>query len=137
MSDPNVAFTLRVRLYRRDYDARLIVIKAYDDLVPQVDYRGAYRLTCEVRHGGKVIFPKGQLVCTLAPGYTTDGIDARELVMALVAMAPDARSGVGDDYFADYTESQLEWVNTHWEGLDSERSDRYCDPETGAVKRER
>ncbi len=135
MSDPNVAFTLRIQLYAKSHDPRLVVIKAYDDL--PYDYRGAVQLTCEVRHGGKVIFPKGQLTCALSPGKTSDGIDAKELIMSLVAMAPDAGTGVDDDYWTGYTSEQLAWVNEHWEALDMERSDRYCDPETGACKGDR
>lgn len=129
MSDPNVAFTLRVPLYR---GAPPVIVVAYDDL--PYDSRGAIQLTCEVRHAGKVIFPKGQLTCALSPvrGYTSDGIHARELVLSLVAMAPDAGSGVDDDYWQGYSPEQLEWVNTHYEAIDLARADRYCDPETGS-----
>jgi hypothetical protein len=129
MPDPNACFTLRVQLYRREHDPRLITITAFDDL--PCDERGAFRITVEVKHGRDVIFPRGQLVCTCAPGWTTDGIRARDLVMDLVAMAPDAGSGVGDDYWEGYTPDQLAWANRYWEALNVERQARYCDPETG------
>lgn len=123
--DPNVAFTLRVPLGRST-----VTIVAYDDL--PADYRGAFQMTCEVRHEGKVIFPRGQLTCALSPGKSTDEIHARELIMSLVAMAPDAGTGVDDDYWQGYTPDQLAWVNAHWEELDMVRQDRYCDPRDGA-----
>ena len=133
-NDPNCCFTLRFHLYTKAHDPRGITIRAFDDLPS--DYRGAFRLTVEVKHGREVIFPRGQLECTLAPGWTTDGNRARELVMALVEMAPDAGSGVDDDYWEGYSERQLAWVNEHWETLSCERQARYCD-ESGDVKGDR
>lgn len=122
-------FVLRIRLFNRDYDPRVIVIRAYDDLIPQWDWAGRTRLTVDVRHGGKVIFPKGQLTC--AVHGASDSKKAKELVMALVAMRPgDTDPG----YFADYTHDQLEWANTYGEALGVEREYRYCDPETGSVR---
>ncbi len=126
MTDVNCCFTLRIRPYHDD--SPLIIIRAYDDL--GWDEAGRVKLTCEVRQAGLVIFPRGQLYG--AVHGTSDGTRARELVMALVAMAPDAGSGVDDGYWADYTESQLVWVNMHWEALDAERDARYCD-ESGGV----
>jgi hypothetical protein len=125
--DPNLAFTLRVRLYRND--ARAIVIRVYDDL--GWDEAGRVKLTCEVRHGGKVIFPRGQLHCALHG--SSDGIKARELIMSLVAMHPSAGGGEGEDYYADYSEEQLAWAEEHGEALDMEREVRYCD-ENGSVR---
>lgn len=127
MSDP--AFTLRVRLYRPEHDPRLITITAYDDLVPGWDPAGRVRLTCEVRHGSTVVFPKGQLTCALHAA--SDGIGAKELVMALVAMRPGDTDA---DYFADYTPEQLAWVTEHGEALSCEREARYCD-EDGNVRK--
>lgn len=124
-NDP--AFTLRVSLWNSPH---LVVIKAFDDL--PCDSRGAFRMTCEVTHGGEVIFPKGQLTCALSPGKSTDEIHARELILSLVAMAPDAGTGVDDDYWEGYSPSQLEWVNAHYEAIDLARQDRYCDPRDGS-----
>lgn len=130
-SDPNRCFTLRVRLYRKEHDARVIVIHAYDDL--GWDEAGRVRLTCEVRHGGKVVFPKGRLTCALHG--SSDGVAAKELVLALVAMHPSAGGGEGEEFYADYSPEQLAWVETHGESLDMVRDVRYCDPETGSVRR--
>lgn len=129
MSDPNIAFTLRVRLYLPEHDKRLITITAYDNL--GWDSAGRVRLTVEVRHGGKVIFPLGQLTCALHG--TSDGIEARELAMSLVAMRP---GDTDPDYFEGYTEAQIDWVTAHGEALGMEREIRYCDSE-GNVRKER
>jgi hypothetical protein len=134
MSNPNVAFTLRIRLYNRQHDARIVTITAYDDLVPGWDNAGRVRLTCEVKHGSTVVFPKGKLVCALHSA--SDSIEAKDLVMALVAMHPSAGGGEGDDYYADYTPEQLAWVEEHGETLDMERQTRYCD-ENGNVRKSR
>ena len=131
MSNVNVAFTLRVRLYRPEHDARLVTITAYDDLVPQWDSAGRVRLTVEVKHGSTVVFPKGQLTCALHG--TSDSIEAKELVMSLVAMQPGDTDA---DYFADYTPEQLAWVTEHGETLDMVCDTRYRD-EDGNVRKER
>lgn len=133
MPSVNVAFTLRIKLYRPGHDKRAITIHAYDDLVPQWDSAGRVRLTVEVRHGGRVVFPKGQLTCALHG--TSDGIATRELVMALVAMHPSAGGGEGEYYYADYTPEQLAWCEEHGEALDMERMVRYCD-KNGNVRKE-
>lgn len=130
MPSVNVAFTLRIKLYRPEHDKRAITIHAYDDLVPQWDSAGRIRLTCEVRHGGKVVFPKGQLTCALHG--TSDGIKAKELIMSLVAMRPGDTDA---DYFAGYTPEQLAWVTEHGEALGAEREARYCDKD-GNVRKE-
>lgn len=129
--DQNVAFTLRVKLYNSAHDKRLIVIRVFDDL--GWDSAGRVKLTCEVRHGGKVIFPRGQLYCALHG--SSDGIKAKEAIMDLVGMAPDAGGGEGEDYYSDYTPEQIEWCNAHWEALGCERQARYCD-ENGNIKKE-
>lgn len=128
MSDP--AFTLRVRLYTRAVDPRLIVIRAYDDCSPSWDEAGRVRIEVEVRHGGDIVFPRGKLYCALHG--TSDGIRARELVMSLVAMRP---GDTDEEYFADYTPEQLEWATTHGEALSCEREFRYCD-ENGNPRKE-
>lgn len=130
MDTLNVAFVLRVRLFVKEHDPRAIMIYAYDGL--GWDSAGRVRLTCEVRHGGRVIFPRGQLECALHG--TSDGFAARDLVMSLIAMAPGARGGEGEDYYQDYTPEQLDWANAHWEALGGEREIRYCNPEDGSVR---
>lgn len=131
MSNPNIAFTLRIPLrmpgeYRRSANC---IIRAYDDLVPQWDDAGRIRLTCEVRHDGKVVFPKGKLTCALHG--TSDGIAARELVLSMVATRPGDTDA---DYFADYTPEQLGWVTEHGETLGMEAARRYCDQDGNVRK---
>jgi hypothetical protein len=126
-SDPNACFTLRIRLYIRSHDPRLITITAFDDLPS--DSAGRVRLTCEVKHGSEVIFERGKLTCGLHPA--SDSVAAKELVMSLVAMRP---GDTDRDYFADYTDSQLAWAKQHGEELSAERERRYCDG-NGNVRR--
>lgn len=174
MSNPNVAFTLRIRLVPPGH-GKIVTITAYDGGDPSEmrgwrggwDIAGRVKLTVEVKHGSEVIFPAGQLHCALHGA--SDGIEARELVMSLVAMRPGNtdrdyfggwrcktchRLGTGaapaacpsccsdhdDDHGphaipGSYTERQLAWVTEHGEALSMEREARYCDPETGSVRR--
>jgi hypothetical protein len=134
------AFILRVQthtgahsLCERCAKHPTITIAVWDDhFRPEWDSAGRVRLTCEVRHGGEVIFPKGQLYC--AVHGASDGIRARELILSLVAMHPSDGNGVGDDFYEGYSPEQLEWVEAHGEEIDCVRMDRYCDPETGACR---
>jgi hypothetical protein len=132
MSNVNVAFTLRIKLAR---DAMQITITAFDGPIQNKhgwssgwDSAGRVRLTCEVKHGSEVIFPAGQLTCALHG--CSDSIEAKELVMSLVAMQPGDADA---DYFADYTPEQLAWVEQHGEALGIEREARYCD-EDGNIR---
>src|SRR5262245_54308880 len=86
------------------------------------DEAGRVKLTVEVRHGNRVIFPAGQLYCALHG--SSDGIEARELIMSLVAMRP---GDTDRDYFDGYTPEQLAWAERHGERIDMERERRYCD----------
>lgn len=120
MTDANVCFVLKLALFLRSHDPRLVIIRAFDDL--GWDDAGRVKLTVEVRHGGKVIFPRGKLTCALHG--SSDGLKARELVLSLVAMRPEDTDA---DYFADYTPEQLEWAETYGELIGAERETRYCD----------
>lgn len=135
MGDPSLAFTLNIKLYKPEYDyglqnikKRAIVIRAYDDAPPDGPHHN--RIDVEVRHGGKTVFPRGQLYCDLGTRHCTDSDNAKALVMSLVAMRP---GDTDSDYFVDYTPDQLEWVEQHGEALSMEREMRYCD-ENGSVK---
>jgi len=151
MSNLNVAFRLRIRLYNPKHDARIVTITAYDGFLPSDidgsgtgrpgsnpygwtsgwDSAGRIKLTCEVKHGSDVIFPAGQLYCALHAA--SDSIEAKELVMSLVAMRPGDTDA---DYFEGYTPEQLAWVTEHGEALDMERQTRYCD-KNGDVRKSR
>lgn len=123
---PDYLFTLRVKPFRV---GETITIRAFD--ANRTDSTGHSRIDVEVREGSSVIFPRGALYCGVPCGTTVDGVDARELVLSLVAMKP---GDTDSEYFADYTEEQLAFAHEYGEVLDLARYDRYCD-ETGAVKR--
>ncbi len=126
--DQNVAFALHIKLYRDD--KRQVVIRAFDD--SSWDEAGRVKLEIEVKHGRKVIFPRGQLYCALHGSSNSD--EAKELVMSTVAMRP---GDTDEEYFADYTPEQLAWASEHGEEIRSEAQARYCDPETGEVRKKK
>ena len=131
MSDP--ACTMRIKLYRKP--GPLVIVKIFDDhFAPNWDSAGRVRLTYEVRHGGKVIFPKGQLYGAIHG--SSNGVRAKEHALAHIAMHPGDGSGVDDDFYEGYTKDQLDWVTAHGEALDMERMDRYCD-EDGNPRKDR
>lgn len=143
-------FTLRIKagpsyaaLKRNEIKNGMIIIHAYEG---KGDSMRPYhnRIDVEVRQGGRIIFPKGQLYCGLPSQYSTDGIHAKELVLSLVAMKPGDTDG---EYFADsslargsararpspYTDAQLAFARTYGEELDLIRQMRYCD-DSGNVR---
>lgn len=126
--DPSHLFTLHVRVRKGE---PVIVIHAYDGPRGTFSATGHSRIDVEVRQGGRVVFPRGALYCGVPSNTTTDGIAARELVLSLVSMRP---GDTDEEYFGDYTEEQLSWVNRYAEELSMVREMRYCDPETGAVR---
>ncbi len=144
MSDP--CFTLRIQLFNGAHEMcercakhSTIFVRCYDDhFSPNWDSAGRVRLTYEVSHAGEVIFPKGQLYGAIHG--SSDGIAAREHVLAHIAMHPGDSSGVDDDFDDDfyegYTAAQLEWLEAHGEALDMERMTRYCD-ENGNPRKDR
>lgn len=124
-------FTLRLQLAPRDLKRALIVVKAWDRQAPAVNPSGHAWMDLEVRHAGKVIFPRGSLYCAVNAYTSTDGNAARELALSTVGMKPgDADS----EYFASYTPEQLAWAEEFGEAISMEREARYCDPEAGAVR---
>lgn len=131
MSNPNVAFTLRIRLYTREHDSRLITITAYDD---QWSMQGTHgRVDLEVRHGSTVVFPRGVLWIGIPKGlgHGSDSLYAKEAAMSCVAIKP---GDTDDEHFSGYTPEQLAWVTEHGEALDIERESRYSD-EKGSVRK--
>ena len=124
-------FTLRLRLFRRDLKRALIIVKAYDRTPPAHNPHGHNWIDLEVRHEGRVVFPRGSLYCAVNSSTTTDGVAARELALSTVGMRP---GDTDSEYFASYTPEQLAWADEFGEAVSMEASDRYCDPETGAVR---
>ena len=128
-NDPTHLFTLNVRVWTGDQGERPVIIHAFDSNRDMGSNH--FPIEVEVRHCGKVIFPRGQLCCGVTANHSTDGRHARELVMSLVAMKP---GDTDSEYFADYTFGQLEWVEKYADALTMARLDRYCDQETGEVR---
>lgn len=118
MTEP--LFTLRVQLFRKEYDKRKIVIRAWDGGMAGSATHN--RIDIEVRHGGEIIFARGDTWC--ATPYSIDGIEARESVLSCVAMKP---GDTDEEYFASYTPKQLAWASKYGEALSGEREARYCD----------
>lgn len=124
--DLSYLFTLRIKLRK---DLPLIIIHAWDGNAPTMNSHN--RIDCELRMGGKIIFPRGETYCGLPRHTCIDGIAARELVLSLFAMKP---GDTDDEYFKAYTEEQLDFAKTYGEDLDIVKQERYCDPETGECK---
>lgn len=124
-------FTLRLQLFRADLKRALIIVKAYDRAPPAHNPHGHSWIDLEVRHEGRVIFPRGALYCAVNAWTSTDGIAARELALSTVGMMPEYAD---DEYFAGYTPEQIAWATEFGEAINLEREARYCDPETGAVR---
>lgn len=124
-------FTLRLQLFRADLKRALVIVKAFDRPAPQDNRMGHSWIDIEVRHEGRVIFPRGSLYCAVNAWTSTDGVAARELVLSTVGMRPD---DADREYFASYTPEQLAWAEEFGEAISCEREVRYCDPETGEVR---
>lgn len=128
MKDSSFLFELRIPL-----DNSICSIKTWEG---ERSLGNPYhmRIDVEVRHKGKVVFPKGATYCGLPRmhSWSRTGNHAKELVMSLVAMKP---GDTDPDYFNEYTEEQLAWVKAYGEYLSMEREARYCD-ENGNVRRD-
>lgn len=126
--DPNYLFTLLVNTSKGKVN-----IRAFESAA-SVGYSPTHhRIDVEVRLGGKIMFPRGQLYCGIPQGNRIGGIAAKELVMSLVGMKP------GDtdfSYFEDYSPGQLEFARSVGEDISMAAHDRYCD-RNGNVKKER
>jgi hypothetical protein len=117
---PDAAFTLRVKT-TNESGAPVIVVRAYDN---NARLHGSHsRVDIEVRQGGKVIFPLGQLYVGIPGGHSTDGTYAMNAVLDCVAMKPGDTDA---EYFIDYTIAQLDWAREHSDSLNMERHYRYC-----------
>jgi len=113
-------FTLRVCVFASE---PLVVINAFEG---SRRVGGSHnQIDVEVRQGGRVVFPRGQIDCGLPTFEPIDGPDARELVLSLVAMKP---GDTDRDYFADYTPEQLAWAERHADGV-SYAASRYAPKE--------
>lgn len=125
----NPLFTLRLRLFRKEYDNRLIIVRVFEDAPSRYNDRASF--SAEVTHGGKVIFPRGQLYYGLGMGTSEDDNGAKECALALVELKPGDTDA---EYFSGYTPEQIEWANEYGDVISMERENRYCDPETGGMR---
>jgi len=102
----------------------MVVIHAFEGRVG-----GSHnRIDVVVTQGkGRVVFPRGQLYCSLPTFKAIDGPDARELVLLLVAMKPPCfgHCDTDADYFADYTSEQLAWAERHGDIIAHAAAARY------------
>lgn len=136
MKDNTHLFTLRIKAgpsVNRNISGRdMIIIHAYEGRMrdPSPNHN---RIDIEVRQGGKAVFTRESelLYCGLPAQYSTDGIHAKELVLALVGMKP---GDTDSEYFACYSPGQLAWATRYGEELDMVRQFRYCDPEGNVVE---
>lgn len=106
-------FTLRVRTSQG-----MVVVRAFE--AGCVGHR--VRVDIEVRCGGRVIFPRGQLWVGISPFNSIDGKHARAAVLSSVGMQ------IGDtdrDYFDGYTNAQLEFAASVGAEICLAASDRY------------
>jgi hypothetical protein len=80
-----------------------------------------------VREGGKreTLWPRGTTWCGMPNGTTIDGQRAKELVLSLLAMKP---GDTDDDFFAGWTEAQLDFASRYGEELGMIAEDRYGAP---------
>ena len=116
-------FTLRVCVFASE---PLVVVNAFEGRNAGRGGMGSHnRIEVEVRQGGRVVFPRGQLYCGLPTFKPIDGPHARELVLSLVAMKP---GDTDEDFFAHYTPEQLAWVDRNADGV-SYAASRYAPKE--------
>jgi len=123
-------FTLHVAVRR---DTPLVIVDAFD-ANHQDPETGHHRIDVEVRMDGRVIFPRGATWCAVNRSTCVDGIEAKELVLSLVAMRP---GDTDDEYFTSYTPEQIAFAEEFGEAIDVEKQCRYCDPETGEVRKKK
>lgn len=113
----NIAFTLRVKLYR---DEASIVVRVFDNLPQRQD--GKFPLDCEVRQGGRTIFPRGSFVIGLPPIHGTDSADAKRAVLSWLSVKP---GDTDREFFESYTDDQIDFVIRNGEALSLEAERRY------------
>lgn len=126
-SNPNYLFGFRLNL-----GGKACQIYALD--ANHTDFQsGHMRIDVEVWHDGACVFPRGATYCAVPRGTSIDGVDARELVLSLVAIKP---GDTDDEYFSQYTPAQLAFAEAYGEEIGIVREIRFCD-ENGNVKRSR
>ncbi len=109
-------FTLRVPLS----DGSMAVIRAWEG---PWDAPNHTRLYCELKRGGKVIFPRGdRFTVGLAGQHSIDGDSAKALVLSLFELRP---GDTDSEFFEGETAEQLAFRESHGETLTIARVSRY------------
>jgi hypothetical protein len=162
MSNPNVAFTLRIRLSNRrpvivpplgrkptyqdriahedavkwNKECALIVITCYDgNITTQFGSRGGWDSAGRVKLTVEVKHGQDVIFPVGQLCCALHGSSDGMAAKELVMSLVAMKPGDTDrDYFADYTPEQLAWATEHGEALDMEREARYCDA-NGAVRK--
>lgn len=93
-------FSLRAK----SHDGKSIVIKAVE---VGKDFRSHVRLNIEVKVGGKVLFPMGQLYVGVPFTQSVNGNYTKALVCSCVALQP---GDADEEFFELYTPEQLTFV---------------------------
>lgn len=100
-----------------------VVITAFDD---GNDWRGASKYVLRVTHDGETVFaengPGAVLYGAGSPLYSCDGDEMKRAVLTHVALKPGDTDA---EFFSDYTEEQLNWVECYGEELSLVAFDRY------------
>lgn len=104
-------FTLRFKPFQGDSQ---VTITAYREECHDAD--GKPGVVLEVKHGRKVIFPRGQLWGRLAPRWNLDGPEAKRWAVDCVCYAV---------YRNTITLDQRAWVQHYGDALNCEASHRY------------
>lgn len=111
-NDPNHAFSLRIP--GSLIGDKPIMIDSF--AVPKRDTLHHRGFEIEVRQGGKVIFPRGQLYYGTPNGHEQDDDYSKAMAVELAAM----KNGDTDDEFftdAKYTDDQMRWAEDNSDNL--------------------
>lgn len=119
-------FMLRIRTSQG-----LVTIHAFDDNHTDPS-TGHMRIDVEIKLAGEVIFARGDTYCAVNRWTAIDSYSAKELVLSLASMKPGDTDA---EYFAKYTPRQLEFANALGDEISLERARRYCDSETGSLRK--
>lgn len=109
-------FRMRVRL---DGD-KVLVVSAHEKMIwstyghQHIDIEATLYETVDGKRKGTKVFPRGQLYCGVNSSTCIDSDDAKELVLSTLAMCP---GHTDPDYFADYTDEQLAFVEQYGEQI--------------------
>lgn len=109
-------FEVKFRLYRQQKG--FVTIRAYN--TGRMGPHGHTTLRCELVFNGETIFSDGSV--GVPSHQSLDGDYAKELVVSLFCMKP---GDTDPDFFADYTEAQLDFVSNHGESLYCAKCDRW------------